>query len=135
MSKCIWMRVSGHRKQILRRTAAHGRKQIYISVTICFGDLPHEIVNIAESIINEVVNVGRHGEIEADMTSFRVVGQFLKLLSHYDEPGLMGFVDLPIMILQDVLAGLVEQAMVGDPERDSELAMTQENVATAGLKI
>ena len=86
----------------------------------------------AEFVIDQVVHVGRHGEVDADLVAPGIVGEFAQFRLHDFEARRRRIVDALIMIDQRRLAMLVEQAMIGDPQRDRELAVAKQDVAAAG---
>src|SRR5262245_55448392 len=135
MAKRVWVRVARHCPKLLRTQATHGRQRIDEDIAVFLSDAAHEIVNKAKLVIYEVVNIGRHQEIEADATLLGVVCEPLELLLHCDEARRVRIVNAAIMGDEIVFAGFVEEAMVGNPERNSQLAVTQKDVASAGRKV
>ena len=69
------MRISRHRPQLLRRKADHCRQKVDIRITVAVGDLAHDVVHEAELVIYQVMNVGRHCEIDADIIAPRMLGE------------------------------------------------------------
>ena len=131
----VGMRVTGHRKQLLRRTSEHRGKKIDVDVAVAPGDTAHDVVNEAKLVVDQVVHVGRHRQKQPNMMRSTILRKLVELLLHPDEARRVRLIRRAIVIDQSAFAGFVEQPMVGNPQRHAELAVPQNHIPASRRQI
>src|SRR6185503_7694826 len=67
----VGMRVTRHRPKLARREVAHRGQEVHVGESLLARHAGHVLVDEAELVIDQVVDVRRHGEIDADAAPLR----------------------------------------------------------------